>query len=245
MGNQELITECIKKYIGNNINLDSAIMIKGNWGCGKTYYIKEILNPKLKDFLKKEKKHLCYITLNGLSSTKEFMKRIQSVIIKENYKYSKDNQKSDSEIMEIVTGIDAIYDDLNLQGWINIVLGAKKKIDKIIFEKKINSIVFIFDDVERCHIPLQEVLGIINDLIEHEQCKCVIIANEEEINEKENFLRTKEKFISRTIEFIPDLDSFFENEKKKYVNQPLGKLTDENWERFIKVNIHPDRKSVV
>ena len=105
MGNQQLIIDFIKRYIRNKQDLNSAIMIKGKWGCGKTYFVKKILGYELKEFLKAENKRLYYITLNGLSNTKELMERIQSVIVREAYGYFK-NSKSESETIEIITGID-------------------------------------------------------------------------------------------------------------------------------------------
>lgn len=237
MGNQELIIDYIKRYIRNKQDLNSAIIIKGKWGCGKTYFVKKILGYELKEFLKAENKRLYYITLNGLSNTKELMERIQSVIVREAYGYFK-NSKSESETIEIITGIDSIYDEIKLQGWLTVARGVKKKLDKVISKKNISSAVFIFDDLERCTISLKEVLGFINDLVEHELCKCIIIANEEEIAEKEDFVKIKEKFISRTIEFIPNIDVFLNNEWENYKNLPLGNLSYENWEKFVKTNIY-------
>ena len=58
MGNQQLIIDFIKRYIRNKQDLNSAIMIKGKWGCGKTYFVKKILGYELKEFLKAENKRL-------------------------------------------------------------------------------------------------------------------------------------------------------------------------------------------
>lgn len=237
MGNEQLIIEYIKKYIVSDVYPDSAIMINGGWGSGKTYFIKNILVSNLEETLKIKEMHLCYITLNGLSSTKEFMKRIQSLIIKERFNVLNEVQKTDSGIIDIITGIDSICDDVNLQGWLSILFGAKKKIDSSISKKNISSTLFIFDDLERCPIDLKEILGFINDLIEHEHCKCIIVANEEEI--EDSFFKIKEKFISRTFEFVPNLDDFLKNEREKYKDQPLNKLSDENWKGFIKSNLYP------
>lgn len=232
MGNQELIIEYIKGYISNETGLNSAVMIKGVWGCGKTYFVKEILSSKLKYLLDEEKKHLCYISLNGISSIKDFMKRIQSVIIKTNLNF-KCIEPSSYDI-DIITGLDSIFDEINLQGWVNLAFGAKRKLENRFTKNNIGASVFVFDDLERCAIPLKEILGAINDLVEHMNCKCIIIANEDEINKEQNFEKIKEKFISRTIEFKPNIDDFFSSQRRKYNVQPLGKLNNKNWEAFIK-----------
>lgn len=48
--------------------------------------------------------------------------------------------------------------------------------------KNISDYIIIFDDLERCEMPINEILGYINDYVEHRNVKCVIVANEQEIN---------------------------------------------------------------
>ena len=58
MGNEQLIIEYIKKYIVSDVYPDSAIMINGGWGSGKTYFIKNILVSNLEETLKIKEMHL-------------------------------------------------------------------------------------------------------------------------------------------------------------------------------------------
>lgn len=44
------------------------------------------------------------------------------------------------------------------------------------------SYIFVFDDIERCDCPLNEVFGFINGLVEHEGTKVILVANEKEIS---------------------------------------------------------------
>lgn len=46
----------------------------------------------------------------------------------------------------------------------------------------LSTFIFIFDDLERCECPLKEVFGFLNELVEHENTKVIIIANEKEIS---------------------------------------------------------------
>ena len=41
--------------------------------------------------------------------------------------------------------------------------------------------IFIFDDLERCSLPINEILGYINSLVEHESEKVLIVANQQAI----------------------------------------------------------------
>ena len=57
------------------------------------------------------------------------------------------------------------------------------KIRKEIFKesKTFSKRVIIFDDLERCSIPINDVLGYINKMVEHDKQKVIIVANEHEL----------------------------------------------------------------
>ena len=63
-------------------------------------------------------------------------------------------------------------------GAINIDLS---KIKETISKIDINNWIICFDDLERCYLSINEILGYINRLVEHNKCKVVILANEKEI----------------------------------------------------------------
>lgn len=67
----------------------------------------------------------------------------------------------------------------------------------------------IFDDLERCSINIENILGYINSFVDSQDLKVVIIANEDEINndsdKKEKYNKTKEKLIGKTFDVFPDL----------------------------------------
>lgn len=47
----------------------------------------------------------------------------------------------------------------------------------------LGSYIFVFDDLERCDCPLNEVFGFLNELVEHESTKVILIANEKELSD--------------------------------------------------------------
>lgn len=57
----------------------------------------------------------------------------------------------------------------------------KKRLKSIISSVKKHNLVFIFDDLERSDIPLKELLGWINQVVEVEKMKVILIANEEKL----------------------------------------------------------------
>ena len=50
MGSNEYISSYVKKYINDEINLPSSIMIDGKWGSGKTHFVLNSLIPKIQHY---------------------------------------------------------------------------------------------------------------------------------------------------------------------------------------------------
>ena len=46
---------------------------------------------------------------------------------------------------------------------------------------EVKNMVVCFDDLERCTIPINELFGYVNNLIEHCNCKVLILADESNI----------------------------------------------------------------
>lgn len=201
----EYIIDYVTKYINNNIKLPSAIMINGKWGCGKSYFVKEILIPNLKSVFPNKK--IAFITLNGISSSQEIEKRIQAAIIKLNL-----DEKNQENIMETISGLDSCFDNININGVLSVFSGIGKIAKRVVTSKALENTILFFDDLERCTIDANISLGIINDLIEHKKCKCILIANEDEIKQKNTssieYNSIKEKFISRTLYYHPNTKDF-------------------------------------
>lgn len=66
------VKKIVKEYIKNKI-IDSAIMINGEWGSGKTYFIQN----ELKQYIEEELKKKCiYISLYGISKKEDISKEI-------------------------------------------------------------------------------------------------------------------------------------------------------------------------
>ena len=207
MTTNDYIIDYIKKYINNDIALPSSVMINGKWGCGKTYFIIKKLIPILQKEFKN--KRIAYITLNGVSTSDELERRIQTAIIKINY-----NEENKNNVFELVSGIDSYLPEKNISGFFGIASSLGRIAKKYFVQKKLDETILIFDDLERSTLKCVESLGIINDLVEHKKSKCIIIANESEIKEAEasnySYKSIKEKLISRTLIYEPDLELFLD-----------------------------------
>lgn len=183
-------------------------MITGEWGIGKTYYFKNILSKEISQtstFGNESKKYRpILVSLFGLKSVEE----IQSEIFLCLYPILKNSKlKLGASIGKAVTkGI------LHLKG-----LGEYTKYieeinvntnDFINFEE----LVLCFDDLERIsdNLKLEELIGYINSLVENENVKVIIIANENKIETK-NYHILKEKVVGNSIEFISNIDNTFDS----------------------------------
>lgn len=72
MSNEVLhtITDSVINYI--KMNNSGALLITGNWGCGKTYYMKETVLPAIKKNLDR---NIVIVSLFGLNSLNEIPER--------------------------------------------------------------------------------------------------------------------------------------------------------------------------
>jgi hypothetical protein len=212
----------ISDYLNYYIKLEKphyAVLLKGKWGSGKTYFIKSLIEQwQEKDDPESETVTLqpIYISLNGITNCNTINDKIKSKISP--FLYSKEMKfvkKIASGLLKTATKIDLDFDkDGKADG--NITFN----IDPIsIFDTKSNNIsgkkILIFDDVERCKIGTDEIFGYINDFVEHTDCKVILLADENKINEKfENkgqgnllYKDFKEKIIGQTFEIESDIEN--------------------------------------
>ena len=183
------IDELLKNYLKSD-NTDYAIMIIGDWGCGKSYYIhhgfKDIYEPKAyKSY---------YVSLYGLSSADDFYARVLVAI----HPWARKNKISllTSKALKYV-GVDISEKDA--QSLLKIPDNA----------------ILIFDDLERISsdkISVKETLGLINSFVEHECQKVIIVCNENAFGEDdESALKYyKEKTIRYTYLFESNIPEVFD-----------------------------------
>ncbi len=169
--NSAEIIKLIADYL-EEITYSYAIMIDGGWGSGKTYFVNKKLIPELE---KKEKKAI-YISLYGLKDAEEISKELFSTIAEKRIGKKlapafNTGFKMVSEIIGNKIGSETA-NNANLTDVFSPFLDYSKYF-------------FVFDDLERCSMPINDVLGYINHFVEQNESKVVIIANQEEINSVE------------------------------------------------------------
>lgn len=179
---EQQIKEEILRYLKDK-SYNYAVLIDGEWGSGKTYFVNNTLT---KEIVKQEKasgtpRMLKYISLYGCKSILDVQENI-AWSFAENARETIKNKRDWSAIEEKVSS--------------NLLLSSKK-IGNAILKKflpeeslyqiasdwlNLGSFIFVFDDLERCDCPINEVFGFLNELVEHENTKVIIIANEKELS---------------------------------------------------------------
>ncbi|MCO6357395.1 hypothetical protein [Roseivirga pacifica] len=195
----EHIREAILNY--KNMNSSGAVLLTGDWGIGKTYYVKNKLIPGLKG-----EKHTCVlISLFGDSSLEIIKEKTLFAILNEQ---PGDNKKllakALSKIGDLANHIPLVNDKVQIGSLFKSACGhILKKIE-------INNTLIFFDDFERIssEIKKEDILGFINDLTENHGAKVILMAN---ISKVEGSIKYKEKVLEKTLVYRPDIDSVFDS----------------------------------
>lgn len=150
-----------------------AVLIKGAWGSGKTYFVKNYIEHQLKPNNKELKS--IYISLFGVSSKEEIDSRIYEAV---HNLINKPVSKLAFGVAKTATLIGCnILGGAAAQEAASRIIGESKKIGKFLKECKDNYVLF-FDDCERASVDLVELFGFVNPFVEDDGLHCILIADE-------------------------------------------------------------------
>jgi len=179
----EEIREIILDYIEDD-RKNQAILLNGEWGCGKTFFIKEKLILKIDV----EKYQIFQISLYGVSSIEKIQDMIYGKWIE---RAIGDRTEKLGPIGGVLTKGIGIFGKGAVQ-FIESKIGTEGSASeavKGILEQNIGKNkkpILIFDDIERCQIDIIELMGFLNNLSENNGYKLILVANEQEINRDED-----------------------------------------------------------
>lgn len=206
----EQISQYLNKYI-TNPDPQYAVMLKGKWGCGKTFFISNWIKEYKKGFQKGENTlDPIYVSLYGLNKTSQITKAIDCAL--HPYLYSK-GAKFTKELFKIAGKIAFKTSlDWNNDGKEDISLDAT--LDSFSFltsdlNQTIGTKLIVFDDLERCLIDMKLLLGYINNFVEHGSCHVILVGDETHVRDetKKILVEFKEKTVGREFELEPDIDT--------------------------------------
>ena len=174
----EDLVESILDYVKADYT-DYAIMINGEWGSGKTYFWNNKIRRKIESLQLNGKRYTTiYMSLYGISNLEDISKKIfieTTQLMDRNLKkfMSYNEQKTIPEYAK--TGLDMAN-----------FFGVTQNGDKVNYEEFFNTDdkILCFDDLERANVDVIDILGYINNFVEHDHIKTIIICNEKELSTK-------------------------------------------------------------
>lgn len=196
------IEDFLNYYCALKCSPEYAVMLKGKWGCGKTWFIKNYCEK-----LKQNKKKYLYVSLYGITTYSEienlFFQQLHPVL----------SSKGMALVGKILKGALKATVKVDLDGDNKPDASLNSQVPDINLPEYLTSAdgnILIFDDLERCCIKRQDILGYINHFVEHQGFKVIIIANEDDIISKDKsetlYVNIKEKLIGKTFEIMSDID---------------------------------------
>lgn len=229
---EEAISTEIMSYVKNRI-YNYAVLIDGDWGTGKTYFIQKSLIPNLE----KSGYMPIYISLYGINSTDTVSQKIALSLLTNKIPADKKSVAKQClpAIGSFVLPIGQTL--LNVTGMSILEPLLKSPVEDIpwdtIFKKFSDSRtrIFIFDDLERCSLPINEILGYINSLVEHESEKVLIVANQQAIGKMSlrNDLEAKYQVVLnpqlQLTEKVRNPSHPYFTSQDNLVDQPISKFT--------------------
>ena len=247
MTNKEL-SSYIKHYVEKD-KTKSAIMLTGEWGTGKSHYIKNELLP----FLASNGDHKSIlVSLYGLSSVSEISKSIYLEA-----RLGVLNSKSEG-IVASKLGVATVLKGVS--SFFGIELGTSEETLQQLYQSiDLSGKLIILEDIERTKIELSELMGYVNSLVEQDGVKVLLVANETEIlryepeqnsnadddstnifkekSKKRNkaytaetlgYLKTKEKTISDTITFSGNFEEAIKQIIHSFKDAKLNCFADDD-----------------
>lgn len=187
------IIKTIDNFISSSI-YNYAVLIDGDWGCGKTYFIENVLLPHLTEPPESESKiRVEYISLYGIKSTEEISSIINARLLSEAVWRGPLKKASDVVKRRVNTIVGSAIGAVSKQLLNNDYSEDVKNTIQEFLSK--DNVIFIFDDLERCSFDVCDALGYINNLVEHAECKVILVANEQEIGKWQMDINPEAKYM--------------------------------------------------
>ena len=222
----EDLVESILDYVRSDYT-DYAIMINGEWGSGKTYFWNNKIRKKIETMQLNGKRYTTiYMSLYGISNLEEISKKIfieTTQLMDKNLRKFMDANGQTNIPEYAKTGLDMAN-----------FFGVTQNGDKIDYADffSTDDKVLCFDDLERANVDVIDILGYINNFVEHDHIKTIIICNEKELSTKLKSSNLEMKtFIATYL-----LDK--QNELNKTDKPMVEKIQDKIEHVFDKANVY-------
>lgn len=186
--NNQSAFDYLDHYLDRSPPGEGAVLVRGPWGSGKTHSLKAYLANRDARRLKAEPladRHI-YASLYGVATHDQLVERLFAA------RHPLLNHAVLRALIES-SGRAANFLTRNAAVKQGDGAGLRK------FILSLRDAVIVLDDLERSILPPKEILGFLNDFVEHQHVKAILVAAEDQIEDKK-FEIQKEKLIVRTVE---------------------------------------------
>ena len=208
--NDQQILSVIKDYIQNR-SINQALMITGEWGCGKSYFVKN----SVKEYLRKngilDNKNYIVFSLYGINNLVDFKSSFYDTIFMNQYLGESDITRKTQKFFERLFNSCSSTIDTSVVG-VPLQVNLTELIHKSDLVQLKNCIL-VFDDIERCGLSAIELWGFINKLTENRGVPVITVANESKILEKD--LETGTYEIANIFDEL--VNKYNENSLREYI----------------------------
>lgn len=190
---RENIAQFLEHYCTQAADPQYAVMLKGPWGSGKTWFV-----DQLRKRLEGQGLRFLYITLYGVRNAEDIAeqchRQMHPLLHNEVVKYTLGFARSalKGSIKLTFPGVETAAEISPGQSSRNV---------------KVKGYILVFDDLERCTMELNEILGVINQFVEHDRARVLVLANTDQLGAAARsipFETMKEKVIGRVFTIMPD-----------------------------------------
>ncbi|UWR61255.1 KAP family NTPase [Phaeobacter inhibens] len=185
----DLPNQIARRVVEKYLKLKSpryALLIDAPWGCGKTHFIKAATECETDPTR-------LYVSLYNVHSADEF----DWALVRALNPWTKSTAgKVAGRAKELASGLRFMGLSVDLTK-VNMAELALQKLPQTI----------IFDDIERCGLPVKQLWGLINRFVEHESKRVILIANSDKHSERPDFLHSREKLVGQIVTIEPNVDA--------------------------------------
>lgn len=179
--------QALERYVQME-NPQFAVLINGEWGTGKTWFVKNFFATH--EFPKK----FCYISLFDIKSVRE----IDAALIEQITRFT------GSKCIRIASKITRFaiekYTGYDIQQIEDFGTKISKKIP--------NGVIICLDDIERSRLSIKTILGYTSNLLEQFESNVILISNKSKIKKQNDFNEAIEKVIGIQLTINEDITSF-------------------------------------
>ncbi len=187
----DLVREYLDHYLHPETRPRFAVMLKGEWGAGKTYFIRDYLKTfaaKRKAFDPLYHSGYYYVSLFGKTTRADIAAAL----------FNAAHPALGSGAAALIANVASRAANTMTKGQ------AIREGDAAALQVAMTNLegrALIFDDLERCPMKLEELLGYLNDFVEAKRLKVILLADETRLLKKhqDDYPSQKEKVVGKTL----------------------------------------------